>query len=205
MSDPHHRTLRSVQLEIERVYGLERTADVVDFVRMGAESSRETLVLRQRDDELEIALVLPPVSDPLELTAPHYGPSDAWLQLVEGVSHFVYVAERARTELPATMLELELQAEVDKYAAHLLAGNGVGAIRERSRILRERLFEGARFLDAPESVEGERYRTAHRLAARYAAALERRYVDRGRLAELAVELRRFYRMGAREKLEWIRQ
>ncbi|MCH7929016.1 MAG: ATP-binding protein [Proteobacteria bacterium] len=34
---------------------------------------------------------------------------------VEGVSHFVLVAERARRELPVTQLELELQAEIDKF------------------------------------------------------------------------------------------
>jgi len=58
-----------------------------------------------------------------------------------------------------------------------------------------------RFLDPPESVEGERYRVAHRAAARYAAALESHFVDRGRLDDLWTELRRFYRMGGRQKLE----
>ncbi|MCZ7687216.1 MAG: hypothetical protein M5U28_54165 [Sandaracinaceae bacterium] len=42
---------------------------------------------------------------------------------------------------------------------------------------------------------------AHRAAARYAARLEERFVDAGRLDELWAELRRFYRLGARQKLE----
>jgi hypothetical protein len=119
----------------------------------------------------------------------------------EGVSHFLYLSFRADNDEQVSQLELELQAEVDKYAAGLLAGNGVGAIRARSRALRERLFYRARFLDPPETAEGQRYRLAHRAAARYAAALEARYVDRGRIDELWAELRRFYRMGMRQKLE----
>ncbi|MEZ4337411.1 MAG: hypothetical protein R3B82_12380 [Sandaracinaceae bacterium] len=78
-------------------------------------------------------------------------------------------------------------------------------LRERSRALRERLFAQATFLDAPDTDEGERYRIAHRAAARYAAQLEARYVDHGRLEELAIELRRFYRLGARDKLALTRQ
>lgn len=195
MSDPHHRTLRSVQLEIERVYGLERAPDVVDFVRMGGESSRETLVLRQRDDELEIALVLPPVKDPAELTAPHYGPSDAWLQLVEGVSHFVYVAERARTQLPATRLELELQAEVDKFV--LLAFTGAPLDPERSSALHDQLYERVRYLHAADTEDGQRYRMANDLAARFVARLSGRE-DRLRT------LRRFYRAGQAEKIRLAR-
>jgi hypothetical protein len=198
LSDPHRLTLRSVQLEIERVYQLERAPDVVDFVRMGAESSREQLVLRQGEDDLEIALVLPPVADPAELSAPHYGPSDAWLQLVEGVSHFVYVAERARTQLPATRLELELQAEVDKFV--LLAFAGEPLEPAHSTALHDQLYERVRYLHAPHTEDGARYRMANDLAARFVARLA------GREDPPAVtrELRRFYRAGQAEKIRLAR-
>ena len=198
MSDPQHRTLRSVQLEIERVYGLERTADVVDFVRMGAEQSRETLVIRQREDELEIALVLPPVSDPLDLTAPHYGPSDAWLQIVEGVSHFVFVAERARTDLPATQLELELQAEVDKFV--LIAFAGAPLDPHQSSALHGHLYERVRYLHAADTEDGARYRLANDLAARFVARLGSRDDPPVALRTL----RRFYRAGQAEKISLAR-
>ena len=42
-----------------------------------------------------------------------------YLLAVEGVSHFVYVMVRARAERPFSGLELELQAEVDKYLLSL--------------------------------------------------------------------------------------
>lgn len=198
MSDSQERTLRSVQLEIERVYGLERAPDVVEFVRLGAERSRETLVLRQRDDELEIALVLPPVKDPTELSAPHYGPSDAWLQLVEGVSHFVYVAERARTQLPATRLELELQAEVDKFV--LLAFTGEPLEPRHSSALHDQLYERVRYLHGPDTEDGVRYRLANDLAARFVARLVSREAPPAALRTL----RRFYRAGQAEKIRLAR-
>lgn len=123
----------------------------------------------------------------------------------EGVSHFVYLQYRSAHDAPSTELELELQAEVDKWALgvlgeDLLAGNGVALIRERSRAMRERLFTQAALRDPPESERGERYRTALRFAARYAAELERRYVDEGQVEGLLDELRRFYRLGTGEKL-----
>lgn len=131
----------------------------------------------------------------------------------EGLSHLVYVAFRDQHLGEVSELELELQAEIDKYALALLAPwpdpsqllSGRGAplvqLRDRSRRLRERLFAAPEFLDAPGTEQGDRYRTANRFAARYAKDLEARLIGRGRLDELARELRRFYRLGLREKLE----
>src|SRR5690606_22268107 len=86
----------------------------------------------------------------------------------EGVSHFLYVIFRARSAGQVSQLELELQGEVDKYAAGMfgvwagapnpdvdpLVGNGVGAWLgrrrreawlDRSRLIRQRLFHTAQF------------------------------------------------------------
>jgi len=98
---------RSVQRSLERFYWLEQGPDVTEFVRTAEGPSRESLVVRADDDAVELALYLP--------SADASGAGDAYVQLLEGVSHFVYVAERARIDLPATALELELQAEVDKF------------------------------------------------------------------------------------------
>ena len=123
------------------------------------------------------------------------------------MSHLVYVAHRAAREVPVRQLELELQADVDKYATSLLAGFGAGLIRERSELLRRRLFDEVSFIDDAESEVGQRYRTAHREAARYAASLERRFLSNGREAskgvrEMVRELRRFYRADLEQKLRW---
>jgi hypothetical protein len=182
-------TLRNIQRQIEDFYGLESAPDVTHFVQQGATDSREVLLLRQGQDELELALVLPEL-------LPHATSvsSDTWLQMLEGVSHFVYIAERARMELPITQLELELQAEVDKFVLLALDPNEA----ERTGSLHTRLFEGVRFLHPPESELGERYRLAHRLAARF---LARTVTHNEKLSTLPRgKLREFYRAGQAEKI-----
>lgn len=123
-----------------------------------------------------------------------------WLA-AEGVSHFIYLAFRSMNEESVSQLELELQAEVDKYASTvLMKGLGVGAIQERSRIVRHHLFDEVEFLDDASSEEGARYRRASAAAARYTKMLEEKYVIPGDDEGLIRELRRFYRVGGLEKL-----
>jgi hypothetical protein len=178
--------LRGLQRCLEDFYGLEPGPDVAEFVYID-ESQRETLLVQEHEEELGLALVLP---------SAHAGNSgDLWAQLVEGVSHFVYVAERARTGLPATQLELELQAEVDKFV--LLA---MRASTHEARVIHEWLFADARFLHGADTERGARYRMASELAARYMARLFRRPgPERVRAA-----LRQFYRSGQSEKIRLAR-
>ena len=206
--------LMRIQGLLAELYDLSPAHDVQRFVcgpdllratvGEGAEDRGEVLLVFEDEEGLHVALYL----DPEVLESLESGDADfrARCLATEGVSHFLYLTFRADNDEQVTQLELELQAEVDKYAAAMrsaesLAGFGVGAIRERSRTVRDRLFRDARFIDAADTTEGERYRVAHRAAARYAATLEERFVEKGRLDALWTELRRFYRLGAREKLE----
>ncbi|HEY3495481.1 MAG TPA: hypothetical protein VGK73_12380 [Polyangiaceae bacterium] len=178
--------LRRIQSRIERYYALETAPDVVEFAAAGAEGEREVLLVKESDAALELALVVPG-------TAPRAGANDLWLQLLEGVSHFVFVAERARTGLPATQLELELQAEIDKFV--LLALEPDGSHRARGFELHRQLFAEPTFLHAPDTELGRRYRLAHDVAARLAARLLEREPSDARAL-----LQRFYRAGQTEKL-----
>jgi hypothetical protein len=67
-----------------------------------------------------------------------------------------------------------------------------------------RLFDRVRFDARLEHAQFERYRTAHALAARFCRRLEGRFVNRGvtRIEALVRELRKFYRLGNREKLRY---
>ena len=73
-------------------------------------------------------------------------------------------------------------------------------IRTRRTTLRRRLFRDVRFADDLDADERDRYRTANDEADRYAGALERRFVAPDRLDDMLAELRRFYRLGLRDKL-----
>jgi hypothetical protein len=187
LSSPRQRELRRIQRELEAFYGLERAPNVTRFVRDGDEGSREVVLVRETETELEMALVLPPESKRISVGG---ALDDVWLQVAEGVSHFIYLAERARVSLPVTKLELELQAEVDKFVLSL------GFSTDSAERLVQRLFDGPRFLDAEDSEDGARYRLAHQLAARF---VSRAFVanDRTRARE---RLRSFYRAGQAEKI-----
>jgi hypothetical protein len=129
-------------------------------------------------------------ADPLvRLTAANVG--DYWTVL-EGVSHFLYVAWNAGHDKPVSLLELEMQAEVDKYVAsywlmrrqyprHFPA--------ELRRVLFERTHVDASLTAGPR----ELYREASRYAERFCRRLEH---DLGKAPEAVVlaELRRFYRL-----------
>jgi hypothetical protein len=178
--------LRRIQRRIEHYYGLEKTPDVALFASAGQDGEREVLFVRDDGQNVEVALRVPG-------DVPRAGANDVWLQLLEGVSHFVYLAERVRTGLPATQLELELQAEVDKFV--LLALDVGDEQREDAYSLHQRIFGQATFLDPPGTEAGERYRLANQLAARLAGRL----VARDEL-EVRALLRRFYRAGQAEKI-----
>ena len=188
----------AVQRALERLYQLDGVSDVKEFIRPASEGEREALFVREGDDgTVEMALRLPMLGKK-ELDVTTDADLDPLCQIIEGVSHFVYLADRAEGGREATQLEMELQAEVDKYV--VLAAS-LGALDEqRSALLRARLYDAVSFEHAPGTELGERYRLANDLAARFVFRLERLYLASRRFGEMQGELRRFYRMGQEEKL-----
>jgi len=120
----------------------------------------------------------------------------------EGVSHFVYLATRAEAGRPVSLLEMEVQAEVDKFALLLLHLWRRG-LRRMSGALRGRLFERVRYRAHLAGEELERYRTANRLGGGYARWLEGRFVEEADVEGLLRELRASYRLGGGEKLGYL--
>jgi hypothetical protein len=187
-----------VQGALERLYRLDRVVSVEGFVRGAGSGEREALLLREgADGDLEVSVRLPPLPEPeakVEL--------DTLCQIIEGVSHFVYVVERARMGRAATQLELEVQAEVDKWV--VLAASIHSFDARRSATLRARLYEDFVFLHDETSVAGrelaERYRVANDVAHRFVRRLEREYVGRARFEALHEELRAFFHIGQEGKL-----
>jgi hypothetical protein len=181
-----------VQAALERVYHLDRVADVGDFVEGAGTGEREALFVREADDGgLEVSLRLPLLEGTAEL--------DVLCQIIEGVSHFVYVVERVRVQREATQLELELQAEVDKWVI-LAASMHADFDEERSAALRARLYESVEYEHDLTTEIGERYRVANDAAHRFVRRLEREYLGQARFGEMRAELYRFFHVGQEEKL-----
>lgn len=179
-----------IQGGLERLYRLDRAADVDAFVTGADEGEREALLVREIDGVLEMALRVPRLADD--------GGIDPLCQIIEGVSHFVYLSHRASQRREATQLELELQAEVDKYV--VLAASLARFDEATSRQLREHLYERVTFVHDEGTEQGERYRLANASARRFTRRLEREYITRARYVELRDELRRFFHMGQEDKL-----
>ncbi len=207
------KTLSRMQRGLETLYRVDTGLAVDDFV-IGAEARdslaptrrpREQLLVCEADGEMALALFIDP--DVLANLATH-DPSRRlgdhnlgdFLLAVEGVSHFIYASWCAQAERPVTQLELELQAEVDKYVSCLLATE---TAPRQSAALRQRLFADAAYEPDLDDEERERYVAANDNAHRYAAYLEETFVAPRRIPEMLAELRRFYRQGLAAKLATI--
>ena len=208
--------LRALQGGLESMYRVETDLDVCDFLVGGDErdalnverAPREQLLIRRDDEGLQLGLFVDERTlENLAMRDPRRRLDAQNLQdfllAVEGVSHFVYLVHRARQERPVSAVELELQAEVDKYLVALLVSwNQTG---DPPADLRERLFANIRFAGDLSREERERYELANSAADEYAASLEQRFVRPRAVDDMLGEVRRFYRKGLAEKLDYISQ
>jgi len=216
--------LSGLQSILERLYDVELPYDVYDFLvtdrravpgcgqELDGSASEEELLLAETLDAAGspcagVALYLDPgLLRRLEHADPHRALTEHnladYCTALEGVSHFVYSTWRLDRDLPVSLLELETQAEVDKYAVTVfLLARQTGAMVYPAQV-HARLFDRVSFDAQLEPDQIERYRTAHRCAAHYCRRLERRFVNRGvaRIEALVRELRSFYRLANAAKL-----
>jgi hypothetical protein len=210
--------LRELQSLLGRINDVELAHDVCDFLitdraelrrwhaASAASGTPETLLVEEGDDGVNLALYLDDaLLQRLAESAPferlHEGNLEDFCTALEGVSHFSCVAWCAARGRPVSVLALELQAEVDKYAASvLLAGTQRGG--ELARELHGRLFERVRFREDLGADALRLYEAANRHAARFCRRLEDRFLRgrRARVLEMLAELRRFYRLDDAGKL-----
>ena len=207
--------LGHLQRELERLHAVRGGGEVGDFL-IGAEALRslglptpraeEEVLVHEHDGALEVAvyyaapLVRRVGGLPSDLGALLHEGLSTFAVTLEGVSHFVYLTHRAAVPRPVSLLELELQAEVDKFALVALRLTRAGGAAELVS-LSGRLFDEVTYhahLDGPAQ---ERYRTANRLARAFCRTLTR-HLLRGDVDGAIRRLRRLYRLGAGEKLTY---
>jgi len=213
--------LRELQSLLTRINDAHVRQDVCDFLitdrhalarlhgASEASGTPEALLVAERGDALDVGLYLDAaLLERLAASRPLSRLDDDNLEdfctALEGVSHFHCVAFCAERDWPVSLLGLELQADIDKYAvAVLLAGSQRGGRLVRG--LHARLFERVRFRDSVDSALGALYAKANRYAARFCRRLEERFLSRrhARVGEMLRELRQFYRLGDAGKLRCI--
>ncbi|NIW24485.1 MAG: hypothetical protein GWN29_07910 [Gammaproteobacteria bacterium] len=125
---------------------------------------------------------------------------DFWTAL-EGVSHFLYYVWNAALEKSVTLMEMELQAEVDKFI-----GTALLLRRQGERLpanLHRCLFGAPSFDTRLNAEELVRYQSANRYAGKYCWKLAPRLATAPGPDALREELCYFYRLAQPGKIEHI--
>lgn len=201
-----------VQEHLEAIYDIRSELRAQEFLvtpevarALGASGHvPEELLVLESGDALEIALYLAP--ELLEaLEAFRHAPGEhvvdgaleSYVHVAEGVSHFLYLTHSAGLGRRVSLLELETQAEIDKFATCVLScwKRGAGFARE----LIERLFERVSYRPELDAEQRSRYEHANRLSGRFCRRLLR-HVEADRMDRFLADLRYAYRLGAEAKL-----
>lgn len=176
------------------------------------ERLEETVFIRQSDDTLEFTVYLD--HEVLNTASAHTHTDDSGrvhayeahsldqiCTVVEGVSHAVCLLWHAHHDRQLRALDLELQAEVDKYMI-LMDCSPDDASRSR---LHSQLFDKARITAPVDSALHERYKAASDFAATYCEWLSQTFPGPAERQNLNHELSRFYRLSGSAKFERIRR
>jgi len=209
--------LTSIQNNLESIYEVSIPHNVDDFVITDKKiakllaneiidnGSLEQLFISTQDGYLDISLYLD--NNLINRLCNNYPTADSnkndlhdfWIAL-EGVSHFLYLAWNAHFDRPVSQLELELQAEVDKFVS---ATAVIGLEKDKifTREIWSLLFSQPRFNDNLEKDHLERYKKANLYASQYCQKLMT--MNHKTTKCLHNELRRFYRLNQDAKLSRI--
>ncbi|MDH3607831.1 MAG: hypothetical protein OEQ24_01145 [Gammaproteobacteria bacterium] len=209
--------LANIQNNLQLIYEVSVPLNVDDFLitdRYHAEilantvihnDSLEQLLISPQDDCLDVSLYLD--NELINRLCKNY-PSeqsnkddlhDFWIAL-EGVSHFLYLAWNANHDRPVSQLELELQAEVDKF----VSATAILGLEKNKAFMQEiwsLLFSQPKFNENLEKEHLARYMKANKYASKYCLNLIG--MNNKTTKCFHNELRRFYRLNQRAKLSRI--
>lgn len=183
-----------------------------NMARKDAAPVEETVFICQSEDSLEFTVYLD--HDVLSNASEHTHTDgngrvhayeqhslDSICTVVEGVSHAVCLLWHAHHDRQLRALDLELQAEVDKFMV-LMACSPDDDSRSR---LHSQLFTNARFMAPGDSELYHRYKAASDFAATYCQWLNDAFPGPADQQGLSQELARFYRLSGSAKFERIRR
>lgn len=209
--------LKSIQSNLEKIYEVTVPQNVLDYVitdkrfaelvsnRRIHDDALEQLLVATNDDCIDISLYLDETlinrlgNDYPSQHSDKNDLHDFWIAL-EGVSHFLYLVWNASYDRPVSQLELELQAEVDKFVS---VTNAISAEKNTTnmREIWSLLFSKPTFKDNLEQENLLRYQKANTYASQYCINLMEMQNTTAR--SMKNELRRFYRLSQQEKISRI--
>lgn len=209
--------LRRIQKQLTSIYEIEIDYDIGQFTLTDPTladaisdyqgDTPEQLLINQQDDYLDISLYLDQsILCSLQKENPfdclHEGNLEHYWIAVEGVSHFLYIAWRAYFDRQVSQLELELQAEIDKYICAIYLFS-----QQQQKInvdaLWNRLFRNYYLRDHLNVIQIKRYQQANEYAGQYCKQIHQQFKKSMNNFPCFKQLRRFYRLNQRAKIAHI--
>jgi len=209
--------LAALQQQLSDIYHLGQAYDVRDHLitdpmlakALGQDvmlsNNQETLLMSQDEEGLSLSLFLDgdmlgrlESSNPLENLRAEVL-DDLW-KVLEGISHFNCVVWKAMQDRTVSLLELELQGEIDKYVSTMLLALNQ-ADTKLMNSLHGWLFDNVSYHDELDDEQLDRYQSANDYAARYCHGLSQQLIDDGQNA--LSKLRHFYRLQLSDKISHI--
>jgi len=209
--------LSALQQHLSDIYQVEPGYDVSDFLvtdptlakMLGGEAlirnTDESVLLAEDEEGMALSVYLDSQmlgrldeNNPM-LSLRASSLNDLWTVL-EGISHFNYLVWSAGRDRTVTLLELEMQAEVDKFISTWLIAQDQDDCDFANR-LHGWLFDCVHFRPELNDDEQERYKTANDYAARFCHGLMQRFRDN--CNRTMRELRCFYRLKQTDKISHI--
>lgn len=207
--------LETLQLTLQHQYDVDVPYRVDQFVSHDAEfcaaitgsvpNAPEMLLIHQDGDDLDITVFFD--QQVLNSVTANNQPLDDnfsnFCAVLEGVSHFLYLVWNARHGKQISLLELEIQAEVDKF---VFASLNMPSHQENGgdRLL-DKLFRDIAFQQDLSAEQLQRYQSANALAHQYCEWLTSEFALTPGERPLNAELARFYRKNAAAKISQIRE
>ena len=211
-----------VQHQLESLYGIGLPQRVEDYLigkkeaegyltqQYGKMPKELFLVRKSEESSVEVALFLDmQLLSNLKKNNPFISLNDRnfadFCILIEGVSHFVYFLWKAHHDVPITQLEMELQAEIDKFLMLFFYLRSDNAPEFPQKLL-EALFEDFRLIDKLSEESEGRYLTASSLASRYCYNLQKKFRslnDENQIRQMLEEIRQFYNLSQEDKIRHI--
>jgi hypothetical protein len=214
--------VKTIQQQFQSIYQLPQDLSIEDFLinQKTLETAQEErcdlistarhrgfMLLFTEGEELHVGIYLHnQLIDNLRKHNPllglHEKNIDDFCILIEEVSHFLYTTWKARHDIKITKLEIELQAEVDKFILCSLyrAQNPDPTYRLP---LIELLFEDYQLEKNLSEESQQRYHTASRLARHYCNFLDRHFINDKHIPQMIKEIRQFYRFSQTDKISHI--
>ncbi|MBI2335618.1 MAG: hypothetical protein HYU97_02510 [Deltaproteobacteria bacterium] len=198
--------IEATQRQIETLYQLPATFNIQNFLLAKSDlkglltennpylHADEVVLTATSDGELEIGVFFSPeILENLEQLN-----IQQKLNLIEGISHFLLIVYKHHSEIPLTQLELELQAEIDKFLL-LTLNQSCPTNPEEALALISRPIN----LPNLNSNQDQLYRQASEFAKRYCHYLLQKYLHSHSIDPLLQEIRTFYRLPYFNKIQTI--